>query len=103
MVDTVQVHYEGKLINDTVFDSSYKRGEPISFPLGNVIPGWIQGLQLMSEGAEYELYIPYNLGYGERGSQGAIEPFSTLIFKVELLKVIKAKAEAPQADIQMVQ
>ncbi|MBR1717405.1 MAG: FKBP-type peptidyl-prolyl cis-trans isomerase [Paludibacteraceae bacterium] len=103
VVDTVQVHYEGKLINDTVFDSSYKRGEPISFPLGNVIPGWIEGLQLMSEGAEYELYIPYNLGYGERGSQGAIEPFSTLIFKVELLKVIKAKAEAPQADIQMVQ
>lgn len=107
-VDTVTVHYEGKLINDTVFDSSYKRGEPISFCLGQVIAGWTEGLQLMSPGAEYELYIPYHLGYGEQGSQGVIQPFSTLIFKVELISVSKAKAaepaaEQPTADIQMIQ
>ena len=82
----VTVHYEGRLTDGTVFDSSYQRGEPIDFGVGGVIPGWTEGLQLMQEGAEYEFYIPYNLAYGERGA-GPIPPNSDLIFKVELLKV----------------
>lgn len=108
-IDTVQVHYEGRLINDTVFDSSYKRGEPISFPVDGVIAGWTEALQLMSPGAEYELYIPWNLAYGEQGSHGVIQPYSTLIFNVKLLKVTKAQPKAPQAEeqpqaqIQMIQ
>ena len=86
--DTVEVHYEGKLIDGTVFDSSYERGEPIEFPLNQVqvIPGWTEGLQLMSEGSKYELYIPSDIAYGEAGNAG-IEPNSTLIFTVELLSV----------------
>lgn len=85
--DTVKVHYEGTLIDGTVFDSSYKRGEPISFPLNGVIAGWTEGLQLMAEGAKYRLTIPYNLAYGERGAGQQIPPYSTLIFTVELLEV----------------
>ena len=85
--DTVKVHYEGFLTDGTVFDSSIQRGEPISFPLANVIAGWTEGLQLMAEGAKYRLYIPYNLGYGEHGAGDNIPPYSTLIFDVELIEV----------------
>lgn len=83
----VEVHYEGSLITGKVFDSSYKRGRSISFPLNRVISGWTEGLQLMKEGAKYELVIPSSLGYGERGFGSAIPGNATLIFVVELLKV----------------
>ncbi len=83
---TVKVHYEGTFIDGTVFDSSYKRGEPIEFPLNGVIKGWTEGLQLMPVGSTYMLYIPYNLAYGEMERPG-IPAFSTLIFKVELLEI----------------
>ena len=84
--DRVQVHYTGELINGEVFDSSRERGEPTTFGVGQVIPGWIEGLQLMSEGARYKLYIPADLAYGSTGNQ-AIAPNETLIFDVELLKI----------------
>ncbi|HLU10399.1 MAG TPA: FKBP-type peptidyl-prolyl cis-trans isomerase [Oceanobacillus sp.] len=83
----VEVHYRGTLIDGKVFDSSYERGEPISFLLSQVIPGWAEGVQLMSQGAKYEFYIPYDLAYGAQGIPGVIPPYSTLIFEVELLKV----------------
>ncbi|MCF6366956.1 MAG: FKBP-type peptidyl-prolyl cis-trans isomerase [Bacteroidales bacterium] len=86
--DKVKVHYEGTLIDGTKFDSSYDRGEPAEFGVTQVIKGWTEALQLMKEGSIYELYIPYQLAYGERGS-GSIKPFSTLIFKVELISIIK--------------
>ena len=84
---TVKVHYEGTLIDGTVFDSSYQRGEPIEFPLNGVIKGWTEGLQLMPVGSKYKLYIPYELGYGDRGAGSSIPPYSTLIFTVELLEI----------------
>jgi FKBP-type peptidyl-prolyl cis-trans isomerase FklB len=85
--DTVKVNYEGTLINGTVFDSSYKRGQPISFPVNGVIPGWVEALQLMKPGAVWMLYIPSELAYGTTGAPPAIGPNETLIFKVELLGV----------------
>lgn len=86
--DVVTVHYTGRLIDGTVFDSSVERGEPTTFAVGQVIPGWVEGLQLMSEGSAYRLFIPSELAYGEHGT-GPIQPNSTLIFDVQLLKVGK--------------
>lgn len=85
--DTVRVHYEGTLIDGTVFDSSYRRGEPVSFPLNQVIKGWTEGLQLMSIGSKYKFYIPYDLAYGERGVGQQIPPYAALVFTVELLGI----------------
>ncbi len=87
--DKVTVHYTGKLLDGTVFDSSVERGEPATFPLDQVIPGWTEGLQLMSEGAKYRLFIPSELAYGSKGAGDNILPNSTLIFDVELIKVEK--------------
>ncbi len=86
--DKVRCHYEGRLIDGTVFDSSYKRGEPADFGLNQVITGWTEGVQLMKEGAKFRFFIPYLLGYGERGAGSQIPPYSTLIFDVELIKVL---------------
>ncbi len=85
--DKVECHYEGTLIDGSKFDSSYDRGETATFPLNQVIAGWTEGLQLMSEGAKFRFFIPYQLGYGERGAGAAIPPYSTLIFDVELVAV----------------
>lgn len=87
--DEVTVHYTGKLLDGTVFDSSVNRGEPATFPLNRVIPGWTEGVQLMKEGAKYTFFIPSDLAYGPQGIPGAIPPHSTLIFDVELIKVVK--------------
>lgn len=86
--DTVECHYEGRLIDGTVFDSSYRRGETATFPLSGVIAGWTEGLQHMAEGAKYRFFIPYNLAYGERGAGANIPPYAALIFDVELVKVV---------------
>jgi FKBP-type peptidyl-prolyl cis-trans isomerase FklB len=87
--DEVTVHYTGRLLNGQVFDSSVQRGEPATFPLNRVIPGWKEGVQLMKEGAKYTFFIPSDLAYGPQGIPNAIPPHSTLIFEVELIKVIK--------------
>lgn len=87
--DEVTVHYTGKLLNGTVFDSSVNRGEPATFPLNRVIPGWTEGVQLMKEGAKYTFFIPSDLAYGAGGVPNVIPPHSTLIFEVELIKVNK--------------
>ncbi len=86
--DTVRCHYEGRLLDGTVFDSSYKRNAPADFGLQQVIAGWTEGVQLMGEGAKYRFYIPYMLAYGEGGAGAMIPPFATLIFDVELIKVM---------------
>lgn len=86
--DKVKCHYEGTLIDGTVFDSSYRRGEPAVFPLNGVIKGWTEGLQLMSEGAKYRFYIPFALAYGANGAGASIPPYAALIFDVELLEVL---------------
>ena len=86
--DTVRCHYEGTLIDGTVFDSSYRRNQPAEFGLRQVIAGWTEGVQLMKEGSIFKFYIPYNLAYGERGAGADIPPYAALIFTVELIKVM---------------
>lgn len=86
--DKVRCHYEGRLTDGSVFDSSYQRGEPADFGLNQVIPGWTEGVQLMKEGAKYRFHIPYLLGYGERGAGASIPPYATLVFDVELIEVL---------------
>jgi len=85
--DKVKVHYEGTLVDGTKFDSSYDRGEPIEFQLNQVVKGWTEGVQLMTVGSKYKLFVPYNLGYGEQGAGGVIPPYATLIFTIELLDI----------------
>ncbi len=94
--DTVTVHYKGTLVDGTVFDSSYDRGQPATFPVGGVIPGWVEALQLMNVGDKFELAIPSELAYGPGGTGPVIGPHSTLIFEVELLEI--AKAEEPATE-----
>ena len=86
--DTVRCHYEGRLLDGTVFDSSYRRGVPADFGLRQVISGWTEGVQLMKEGAKYRFFIPYNLAYGEHGAGADIPPYAALVFDVELIKVL---------------
>lgn len=87
--DKVEVHYEGKLLNGKVFDSSFERGQTIQFGLNQVIKGWTEGMQYINEGGEIELYIPYQLAYGEKGAGKDIPPYSTLIFRVQLVSIVK--------------
>jgi FKBP-type peptidyl-prolyl cis-trans isomerase FklB len=91
LTDTVTAHYKGTLIDGTEFDSSYKRGQPVSFQVSGVIPGWTEALQLMEEGAKWQLFIPSNLAYGERGAGGIIGPNATLIFEFELISIQEKK------------
>lgn len=101
--DTVKVHYTGKLLDGTVFDSSVERGTPAEFPLNGVIPGWTEGLQLVGAGGKLKLHIPSDLAYGEQGAAGAIPPNATLVFDVELLEIVggeKAEAVTPALGVQ---
>jgi|WetSurSiteA1Bulk_404760.scaffolds.fasta_scaffold93505_1 FKBP-type peptidyl-prolyl cis-trans isomerase FklB len=92
--DRIKVHYAGKLIDGTVFDSSYKRNEPAEFNVGQVIPGWVEAMQLMSVGSKWMVYIPENLAYGAQAPQGSvIKPYSTLVFEVELLEILPVTAD----------
>ena len=85
---TVRTHYHGTLINGDVFDSSYERGQPAEFPVAGVIKGWTEALQMMPVGSKWRLYVPHDLAYGEQGAGGAIGPFSTLVFDIELLDIV---------------
>ncbi len=85
---TVRTHYHGTLIDGTVFDSSVDRGEPAEFPVNGVIAGWTEALQMMGVGSKWRLYLPYQLAYGERGAGGAIGPYATLVFDVELIDIV---------------
>ncbi len=85
---TVRTHYHGTLLDGSVFDSSYERGQPAEFPVGGVIKGWTEALQMMNVGDKWRLYVPHDLAYGEQGAGGAIGPFATLIFDVELLEIL---------------
>jgi FKBP-type peptidyl-prolyl cis-trans isomerase FklB len=96
--DTVTVHYRGTLIDGTEFDSSFRRGQPATFPVSGVIRGWTEAIQLMEEGAKWQLFIPPNLAYGERGAGGLIGPNATLIFEVELISVQENKQEKKQEN-----
>jgi FKBP-type peptidyl-prolyl cis-trans isomerase len=96
--DTVQVHYEGSLIDGTIFDSSQERGEPEEIPLNMVIPGWSEGIMLMNVGSKYKLFIPSNMAYGERGAGQIIPPYSTLIFIVELLDIVETENGEEEED-----
>lgn len=87
--NTVKTHYHGTLIDGTVFDSSVQRGQPAEFPVGGVIQGWVEALQLMPVGSKWKLFIPYNLAYGERSAGPTIKPYSALVFEVELLEIVK--------------
>ena len=89
--DTVTVHYQGTLVNGTEFDSSYRRGQPVSFPVNGVIPGWTEALQLMEAGAKWQIVIPSNLAYGDRGAGPQIGPNATLIFEIELISIQEPK------------
>lgn len=93
LTDTVMTHYRGTLIDGTEFDSSYRRGQPVSFPVTGVIPGWTEALQLMEEGAKWQLFIPPNLAYGERGAGRDIGPNATLIFEIELVSIQEKEQE----------
>ncbi len=102
--DSVTVHYQGFLVDGTKFDSSIDRKEPITFPLNQVIPGWTEGVQLMSVGSKYKFFVPYTLGYGEKGAgNGAIPGFATLIFEVELLGIKTLKEAVPVLDTKTAQ
>ncbi len=99
--DNVKVHYEGTLLDGTKFDSSYDRGEPIEFALNQVIKGWTEGVMLMSPGAKYKFYIPYDLGYGEQGAGGVIPPYATLVFIVELLDINPASIKDQVKELEL--
>jgi len=96
--DAVTVNYRGTLIDGTEFDSSFRRGQPVTFPVSGVIPGWTEALPLMEEGAKWQLFIPPNLAYGERGAGGLIGPNATLIFEIELISVQENKQEKKQEN-----
>jgi len=91
--DSVTSHYRGTLIDGTEFDSSYKRGQPVTFPVSGVIPGWTEALQLMGEGAKWQIFVPSNLAYGERGAGIVIGPNATLIFEIEIISIQEKKQE----------
>jgi FKBP-type peptidyl-prolyl cis-trans isomerase FklB len=95
--DTVTVNYEGTLVDGKIFDSSYQRGQPVSFPVSGVIKGWVDALQMMPEGSTWMLYVPAHLAYGEKSPSPAIGPNSTLVFKVNLVSIAKPAAPKPEA------